>query len=66
MGVFGFWDKDSISVYIINVYSPCDLVGKKVLWTDLINVLSSAKGNWCLLGDFNVIKNTHEWKGNKT
>ena len=37
---------------IVNVYAPCDLAGKKVLWDDLRQLKASNPGDmWCVLGD---------------
>ncbi|GKV50269.1 hypothetical protein SLEP1_g56981 [Rubroshorea leprosula] len=50
-------------VYIINIYSPCDLPSKRALWASLKNLITEIGGNWCLMGDFNAVRNEQERKG---
>ncbi|KAL2560106.1 hypothetical protein AAZV13_20G003100 [Glycine max] len=46
---------------IVNVYAPCDLVGKKALWDELRQLkASNPSGMWCFLGDFNSIRSSQE------
>jgi len=46
---------------IVNVYAPCDLAGKRVLWDDLNQLkASNPNGLWCFLGDFNNIRSPEE------
>ncbi|GKV46006.1 hypothetical protein SLEP1_g53030 [Rubroshorea leprosula] len=67
LGVYGFWGENAVLVFIINIYSPCELASKRLLWEELSNLVSpSASGNWCILGDFNTIKGQHERKGCKS
>ncbi|XP_058759359.1 uncharacterized protein LOC131632631 [Vicia villosa] len=50
--------------YVVNIYSPCDLSRKKILWNDLLACKESFKdGEWIMGGDFNAIKNCGERKG---
>ncbi|GKV27862.1 hypothetical protein SLEP1_g36982 [Rubroshorea leprosula] len=63
LGVVGFWGEENIPCYLVNVYSSCDLVNKRILWENLSNLICSNKGNWCIAGDFNVIRNLQERKG---
>ncbi|XP_045791371.1 uncharacterized protein LOC123886076 [Trifolium pratense] len=52
-------------LYIVNIYSPCSMSGKRKLWKDLVDFkLNIAKGDWCLGGDFNAILKLGEIKGN--
>ncbi|GAU47212.1 hypothetical protein TSUD_403530 [Trifolium subterraneum] len=54
-------------LYIINVYAPCTLSGKRKLWDDLLNFKSSnEEGEWCLGGDFNAILKIGERKGSSS
>ncbi|GKV01589.1 hypothetical protein SLEP1_g14135 [Rubroshorea leprosula] len=55
--------KARIPVYIINIYSPCDPPRKRALWASLKNLISEIGGNWCLMGDFNAVRNQQERKG---
>ncbi|PNX65767.1 hypothetical protein L195_g054707, partial [Trifolium pratense] len=55
------------NLYIINVYSPCSLSGKRKLWSDLLNFkLNNEQGDWCLGGDFNAVLKTGERKGSSS
>ncbi|XP_045831189.1 uncharacterized protein LOC123922522 [Trifolium pratense] len=50
-------------VNIVNVYSPCNLAGKRKLWEDLLNLRRGDSGEWCIGGDFNAILHLSERKG---
>ena len=53
----GVWIKENKKVFIINVYAPCDLQGKRDQWNELLQLKSShPDGCWCVLGDFNSIR----------
>ncbi|GKU97686.1 hypothetical protein SLEP1_g10796 [Rubroshorea leprosula] len=63
-GVFGFWGKEKIPCYFINVYAPCDNQGKHVLRRELIDLMTTCgEGNWCIAGDFNAVRSRDEKKG---
>ncbi|GKV09172.1 hypothetical protein SLEP1_g20714 [Rubroshorea leprosula] len=55
--------KKGVPVYILNIYSPCELSGKRALWEELQNLISNRKGNWCLGGDFNTVRSSRERAG---
>ncbi|GKV43651.1 hypothetical protein SLEP1_g50915 [Rubroshorea leprosula] len=63
IGVSGLWGEDQTLVYILNVCSPCQLMGKRALWKELLNLIMSRKGNWCLRGDFNDVRCVEERAG---
>ncbi|GKV46541.1 hypothetical protein SLEP1_g53515 [Rubroshorea leprosula] len=65
MGVFGVWGEEQIPVHLINIYSPCTLVGKRELWEELGNLINRRKGRWCLGGDFNAVTKVEERAGCK-
>ncbi|GKV24110.1 hypothetical protein SLEP1_g33762 [Rubroshorea leprosula] len=65
IGVSGTWGEEGVPVYIVNIYSPCDLSGKRALWKELQDLISNKKGNWCLGGDFNAVQSTGERGGCK-
>ncbi|GKU90763.1 hypothetical protein SLEP1_g4714 [Rubroshorea leprosula] len=62
-GVLGFWGQNKVPVYIVNVYSPCDIEGKRLLWEEIKKAVTTSRGNWCVLGDFNAVKSQHERVG---
>ena len=46
---------------IISIYSPCDIQSKRVLWESIKQLkIQSQGGLWCILGDFNSIRNSSE------
>ena len=60
----GKWGKDNIQVNIINVYSPCEINEKRRMWEDIIKYKEEVGGKvWCILGDFNAMRNLQERKG---
>lgn len=53
-------------VYIINVYSSCLLVKKRVLWNSLNSFkLRLPVGDWLLGGDFNAIRSDSGCKSSR-
>jgi len=53
-----------MTITIMNVYSPCLNRDKYQSWDEIEHV----KGNeicqvWCIIGDFNVVRNDNERKG---
>ena len=48
-------------MHIINIYSPCDIQSKRVLWESVKQLkIQNQGGLWCVLGDFNSIRNSSE------
>jgi exonuclease III len=65
LGVCVEWK--SLLVYIVNVYSPCSMAGKRKLWEDLLHFkLNNVQGEWCLGGDFNAILKVGERRGSSS
>ncbi|GKV30550.1 hypothetical protein SLEP1_g39351 [Rubroshorea leprosula] len=63
-GMYGFWGKDKMPCYFLNVYAPCENHGKQLLWTEISNLMNVyGEGNWCIGGDFNAIRNREEKRG---
>lgn len=61
LGFDGFWGESKTRVSIVNVYAPCDLRGKREAWEELVTLVeTSNNGRWCILGDFNSVKNAGE------
>lgn len=53
-----------MQVTIVNVYAPCDMRGKRLLWDELKLQMDNRGGDrWCILEDFNSIKSPGERKG---
>ncbi|GKV28743.1 hypothetical protein SLEP1_g37755 [Rubroshorea leprosula] len=63
IGVTGVWGEKEILVHILNIYSPCQVTGKRALWEELQHLISSRNGNWCLAGDFNAVRSIEERAG---
>ena len=48
-------------MFVVNIYAPCDLAGKRFLWDELKQLRASKPpGLWCFMGDFNSIRNQEE------
>lgn len=61
IGLVGIWKNNNREIIIINVYSPCDMERKRILWQELFNhQRNSSCELWCLLGDFNSIRYARE------
>ena len=57
----GQWLKEAQTVYIVNIYLPCDAQSKRNLWENIKQLRSSYHGGlWCVLGDFNNVRNNSE------
>ncbi|WJX29981.1 hypothetical protein P8452_18568 [Trifolium repens] len=49
-------EREGKILYLINIYSPCNLAGKRKLWEDLLAFKNlNSDGEWCVGGDFNAI-----------
>jgi hypothetical protein len=60
----GEWGGEKKRVNFLNVYAPCDTRRKQVLWAELKNVILAKKEErWCVLGDFNAIREESERRG---
>jgi hypothetical protein len=55
---------DQSLCFVVNVYSKCDLNGKKRLWNDLVMSKGGFGGeSWCVVGDFNAVRDASERRG---
>ncbi|GLT52165.1 hypothetical protein SLA2020_255190 [Shorea laevis] len=64
IGMFGFWGKDEVPCFLINVYSSCDKQEKRTLWGELLDLIkANGGGNWCVGGDFNAVRDQEERSG---
>ncbi|XP_058766616.1 uncharacterized protein LOC131640222 [Vicia villosa] len=62
LGVKVRWN--NLFYYIVNIYSPCSVSLKCVLWSKLLSLKSVfSDGEWLIVGDFNNIKNKEERVG---
>ncbi|KAL5166688.1 hypothetical protein HKD37_18G051603 [Glycine soja] len=53
--------REAQKVCIVTIYSPCDIHNKRILWDTLRQLKQSSQvGLWCVLGDFNSIRNPTE------
>ncbi|GKV29201.1 hypothetical protein SLEP1_g38147 [Rubroshorea leprosula] len=60
IGIEGVWGTEEVLVCIINVYSPCQIMGKRALWIELKNMVTGGGSMWCVVGDFNAIRRIEE------
>lgn len=57
----GEWVKEAQLINIVTAYSPCDLQNKQLLWEQVKQLKNSIPGElWCILGDFNSIRDPAE------
>ncbi|XP_058752710.1 uncharacterized protein LOC131625893 [Vicia villosa] len=62
LGVKAVWKEEVY--YLVNIYSPCSLVEKRLLWGKLLSLKSKfTDREWVIGGDFNAIKNRRERNG---
>ncbi|XP_021971599.1 uncharacterized protein LOC110866761 [Helianthus annuus] len=54
-----------VLVNFVNVCAPQNQVGKRDLWSRLLNVIRSRSGVWFFAGDFNVVRGPEERKNSK-
>jgi len=60
----GIFRESNIPVVITNVYSSCNLQLKMQMWEELKGIRKREPCNsWCILGDFNAIRNEGERRG---
>jgi len=57
----GEWIKEAQQINIVTIYSPCDIHNKRILWDKVKQLKDSLSGGlWCILGDFNNIRDPAE------
>ncbi|KAK2456934.1 hypothetical protein QL285_004253 [Trifolium repens] len=50
--------------FVVNVYAKCNLSAKRLLWSNiLMSKRGFGEGLWCVLGDFNSIRECDERRG---
>ena len=60
----GVWLPDMQRLVVVNIYAPCDLLGKRQFWHNLRSKkIQSQDTCWCLIGDFNCIRHPTERMG---
>jgi hypothetical protein len=56
VGVFLEWGSQKQICFVVNIYSKCDISGKRRLWDSLLMSKGGFEGGaWCVVGDFNAI-----------
>ncbi|KAH1241717.1 hypothetical protein GmHk_07G019230 [Glycine max] len=57
----GEWLREAQQVSILTIYSPCEIQHKRILWEQVRQLKQSLSGDlWCILGDFNSIREPAE------
>lgn len=64
VGVCLEWGPLATRCFVVNIYSKCDLVAKRRLWDNLVEVKEGlGDGVWCMVGDFNAVRCRDERRG---
>jgi hypothetical protein len=64
VGVCLEWGVHNKICFVVNIYSKCDIAGKRRLWeTLLMSKRGFGGGAWCVIGDFNAVLNREERRG---
>ncbi|WJX68115.1 hypothetical protein P8452_52517 [Trifolium repens] len=64
LGVCLEWGQKKVRVLTLNVYAPCNFEAKKQLWVELLVAKRTYTADlWCILGDFNSVRDSSERKG---
>ena len=57
----GEWVKEAQQISVLSIYSPCEIQSKRLLWDQIKQLKQSFLGDlWCILGDFNSIRDINE------
>ncbi|RZB65498.1 hypothetical protein D0Y65_041524 [Glycine soja] len=60
----GVCTREALKICILTVYSPCDIHNKRLLWNSVRQLKQASQVRlWCVLGDFNCIRNPNERMG---
>ncbi|GKV17660.1 hypothetical protein SLEP1_g28131 [Rubroshorea leprosula] len=60
IGIQGVWIVENVAVNVVNVYCPCQLAGKRILWLELKILVLQSGGMWSIVGDFNAVQKVEE------
>ncbi|PNX62796.1 cysteine-rich receptor-like protein kinase, partial [Trifolium pratense] len=64
VGVCLEWSVLKTVSFVVNFYLKCDLPSKRRLWNNIILSKNEfGSGNWCVVGDFNVVVASEERRG---
>jgi hypothetical protein len=64
VGVCLEWGVMKDICFIVNVYAKCDINAKRRLWANLaMSKGGFGGGKWCIVGDFNAVRNGDERRG---
>jgi hypothetical protein len=56
--------RDQSRCFVVNVYAKCNLVDKRRLWGEiLMSKRGFGGGRWCIVGDFNSVRDSSERRG---
>ncbi|XP_057421573.1 uncharacterized protein LOC130715485 isoform X1 [Lotus japonicus] len=62
--IVGSFGVDAADCAMLNVYAPCDRVGKRQLWSRLVELKINIHYDlWCVAGDFIVVRSSSERRG---
>lgn len=55
--------QNSLNCILVNIYCPCCIVGRRNVWSSLLNLKPLFTDPWCIGGDFNEVRNPDERQG---
>jgi hypothetical protein len=59
--------QDHCRCYVVNVYAKCNLTDKRRLWGEILKFKQGFEGGcWCVVGDFNSVRDNVERRGIQT
>ncbi|XP_021979605.1 uncharacterized protein LOC110875708 [Helianthus annuus] len=58
--VSGFMAGVEERLNLINIHAPNEARNRRILWADLLNLMSQMEGMWVLFGDFNDVRDESE------
>ncbi|GMJ01672.1 hypothetical protein HRI_003836400 [Hibiscus trionum] len=61
--ISGTWITENVHCSCINLYAPCDKLGKQALWNEIVSLRNVWRHPWLVGGDFNAVRTRGERKG---
>lgn len=63
IGLKGIWKEETEETVIVNIYSPCNMAGKRAVWNEILDLRARwGDSLWVVAGDFNAVRKKEERK----